>query len=54
MDLVFFNYKYSFDIIRVELLGFHVEVHSKKEEKFEKDKSGNIKYDIGLGILSPD
>ena len=53
IDLVFYQYKFSFDIIRVELFGIHIEYHSKKEEAFKKNIKGNMKQELGLDILSP-
>ncbi len=48
-----FQTGYNFDIFRVELLGFHVEIHSnskKQKESFKKNHNYGVNSPIGLGF----
>ena len=55
IDLPFFSSSYIFDVIRLELFGIHVEVHSlkkAKQEAFKKNKIGGF-TPKGEDIISP-
>ena len=56
IDLPLFHFGYSFDIIRVELFGLHLELHSLKkarQEAFKKNKMFGFNFQ-GKDILSPE
>ena len=52
IKLSLFQFEYKFDIIRIELFGIHVELHTlKKAQKntFKKNKAFEINSQIGIG-----
>ena len=57
INLSLFNYGFHFDLIRIELFGFHIEFHSLKKaqkEAFDKNHIGKVTSPIGIGFLKPE
>ena len=53
IQIPLFKLEFKFDIIRIELFGFHVEVHAnktKQEEAFKKRFQWGVDSPIGIGI----
>ena len=57
IDITFFKLDFQFDIVRLELFGFHVELHTlkkAKQEAFEKSNKWGVNSPVGIGILEPE